>query len=188
MKAAIKVVVINKILGQSPILDEVPGAFENGFSNSSSGPHRFSGEKQSSRLVNRQVKVAFFLLQSTLLEKTLSGLQYLLRVPEARSACLFISMCLSFILERMIVDSREFTKVANEAYGDETATTSDADTFRQQVHNVVFQRIYRLLSLSLRTQQRNLKSSTATKHLVETLNKLRHQFGKSPSQELGDSF
>lgn len=86
-----------------------------------------------------------------------------------------MSMCFSFILERMIVVSREYQEAAKEVYHDETATTSDLDKFCDGVYSVVFQRIYRQLSLR---RERGRMNSKATGQLLKALGELRDQFGK----------
>ena len=161
--------------------------FENCNKHSVIGPQRLSAANQSSRLLSRQAKVALFLLQNTMLEQALIGLRYLLKVPESWMTCLFISMCLSFVLERMIVDSREYQELAKEIYEGETATKSDVDKFCDGIYGGVFQRIYRQLSLSMKTWNSGVKSSTATKQLLEALSESRKQFGKLCRHEFGAS-
>lgn len=166
------------MLRRSPTLGELPPAFENGYLHGCSGPQCFSADKNYPQLLNRQVKVALFSLQRTLLEQALTGLRCLLKKPESWITCLFVSMCLSFNLERMMVDSRDYQNFTMIFYKDETATTSDVDDFCNGVYTVVFQRIYRQLSLRTRIQQNGVRTREATRQLVEALCKLRSQLGE----------
>lgn len=188
LKSGIKVVIINKILGLSPILEEMAEPFENCNMHGVIGPKRLSAGNQSSRLLSRQLKVALFLLQNTMLEQALLGLRCLLKVPESWMTCLCISMCLSFVLETMIVDSSEYRELAKEIYEDETATKSDVDKFCDGIYGGVFQRIYRQLSLSMKTWKSSVKSSTATRQLLEALGEAQKEFGKLCLHEFGVSF
>ena len=94
-----------------------------------------------------------------------------------------MSMCFSFILERMIVESREYQEVAEEVYNDESATTSDLEKFCDGVYSVVFQWIYRQLSLN---RERGRRNSKATGQLLKALSELRSQFGKFCLWEFGN--
>jgi hypothetical protein len=79
----------------------------------------------------------------------------------------------------MIVESRGYQKLAKQIHENETATPSDVANFCDGIYNVVFQRIYRQLTSSIKGQESDARSSKAAKELLEALGELRSQFGKS---------
>ena len=166
------------MLRRSPTLGELPSAFQSGYLHGYSGPQSFTADKNYPQLLNRQVKVALFSLQETLLEQALTALRCLLKKPESWVACLFMSICLSFILERMTVDSREYQQSTTRYYEDETATASDVDDFCNDAYAVIFQRIYRQLSLATRIQQLEAVAGEATRQLLQMLCTLSSQWGE----------
>lgn len=166
------------MLRRFPTLGELPPALRNGYLHGYCGPQSFTANKNYPQLLNRQVKVALFSLQETLLEQALTTLRYLLKKPDSWVACLFMSICLSFILERMTVDSREYQQSTARYYKDETATASDVDDFCNDAYAVIFQRIYRQLSLTTRIQHREAVTGEATKQLLQMLCTLSSQLGE----------
>lgn len=176
MKSATKLIAIQTILGLSLIIEEIPEAFKHGYFHGYSGPQRWSPDNQSSRLVNRQVKVAFFILYKSHLRQVLKGFKSLVLIPESWTACLFISMCLAFLLERIEAGSQEFLYFAKKIDKDDPGSISDIEGYYHEIDGVVFGRIYRLLSIMIRG--RSLTSSCMATELSEALMKLRQQFGK----------
>lgn len=172
----------------------MPEAFRYDYFCGYSGPQHYRVGHQSPRLVNRQVKVAFFLLQKSLLEQVLNGLQRLQTMPESWPACLFISICLAFLLETIEVASRDFHFFSKKIDEDEPGRESDIEDYCLGVDGVVFGWIYKLLSI--KTRSTSTRGSLRTTQLTEAILKLRQQFGKishfllviSPSNTCHDRF
>jgi hypothetical protein len=176
VKSAIKFIAIYKILGQLPKLEMLPEAFQHDKLNGHNGPQPYFSDDQSSRLVTRQIKVGFFLLQTSLLDHLLNGLRCLLRQPDSWTTCLFVSMCLAFVLERLVVESRAYLEEARKLYKDDPGKFSDIQDYCLNVDSIVFQRIYRLLSVRIRNRCSN--GSPMARDLSETLINLRLHFRK----------
>jgi hypothetical protein len=180
MKSAIKFVAIHKILGQLPKLEGIPEAFHHEKLNDHYGPQPDVCNDRSSRLVTRQTKVAFFLLQSSLLDQLLNGLRCLLQQPDSWTASLFVSMCLAFVLERLMVESRAYLEEARKLYKDDPGKLSDIQDYCLGIDSVFFQRIYQLLSVKIRNRSSN--GCPMARELSEALVNLRLHFRKLPFQ------
>jgi hypothetical protein len=120
--------------------------------------------------------VAFFILYKSHLQQVLKGFKSLVLIPESWAACLFISMCLAFVLERIEAGSQEFLYFAKKMYKDEPGSILDIEGYFREIDGVVFGRIYRLLSIMIRG--RSSRSSHMATELSKDLMKLRQQFGK----------
>jgi hypothetical protein len=171
LSTVVKIIIINKVLGQSLVLAEIPKSFQTGW------PHHSSPENRCSQLLNRQLKVALFLLQSMLLEQALVGLRQLMEIPDSWTTCLAVSICLSFVLEKIAMASKDFQRAAQE-HRDAPPTVSDVERFFDSVYGDLFPRIYRRLSVAQPSRDIGGRSSPAAKHLLDELRQLHRELGK----------
>src|SRR6187402_1163880 len=177
MRNAIKLIAIHKILGQSILLESIPDVFKHVFFQPSSGPQRYSEQNQSPLLVNLQIKVGLYRLQYLLLSQVLQGFRRLLLLPDAWTSCLFISMCLAFLLERIETASRGFLELAKDANEHEPITTTDATEYCDGVDGILFSCIYRQMSIKI--SSRSVDSNAMGAQLLEAVARLKTHFGKS---------
>jgi len=177
MRSAIKLVVIQTILGLSLVLEEVPEPFRHDYSQGYSGPQPYSLENQSPRLLNRQVKVAFYALYKSLLEQVLKGFKQLVSRPDSWSICLFISMCLAFLLERIEAGSQEYLYFAKMIWKDEGSNIATTEDYSLEIDSVVFDRLYRILST--RVRGRSSASGPGAVELLKGMTLLRQCTGMS---------
>jgi hypothetical protein len=147
IKNALKLVAIQTILQLGLILEDIPSALQKSSFPGHHGPQPYSLHNQSPRLLNRQVKVAFFLVYQTLLSQVLTSFKHLVSRSESWSIPLFISLCLALLLERIEVASQEYLFVAN-IYKNEEGSIDDIKGYCGEVDAVIFDRIYRALSSS----------------------------------------
>jgi hypothetical protein len=146
IKNALKLVAIQTILQLGLFLEDIPSALQKSALPGYHGPQPYSLHNQSPRLLNRQVKVAFFLVYQTLLSQVLTNFKYLAPRSESWSTPLFISLCLALLLERIEVASQEYLFVAKNIYRDEEGSIDDIKEYCGEVDIVIFDRIYRVLS------------------------------------------
>jgi hypothetical protein len=146
IKNALKLVAIQTILQLGLILEDIPSALQKSSFPGYHGPHPYSLHNQSPRLLNRQVKVAFFLVYQTLLSQVLTSFKHLVSRSESWSIPLFISLCLALLLERIEVASQEYLFVAKNIYKNEEGSIDDIKEYCGEVDVVIFDRIYRALS------------------------------------------
>ncbi|KAH8648726.1 kinase-like domain-containing protein [Tricladium varicosporioides] len=173
MKGAIKLIVLNKIIDQALLLEEIPGLFKR--DSGCNGPSQFSEDHQSPLLVNLQVKVGIHHLQSILLEHVLKGLKILFEIPGSWTSCLLISMCLAFVLERIEATSLVFLATTGKFNTNQQSTISKLENYYHEVENSVFYRIYRGLSLKLKTGAGRCVRNDMERHICDSFSELRHQ-------------
>jgi len=133
---------------------------------------------QSPRLLNRQVKVAFFMLHKSLLEQVLNSLTRLLLRPGSWAASVFMSICLAILLERIEVSSRYFVFRSTDAQIIDLtrpSTMLDIEEYCHGVENDVFSRLYRMLSIKLRSG--GCTTDAGFSHLASRLSGARQDFG-----------
>jgi hypothetical protein len=176
MKSAIKLIAIQTILGLALILQEIPEAFKHDYFHGYSGPQPYSLHSQSPRLLNRQVKVAFFISYKSLLEEVLKGFKDLSLLPDSWISCFFISTCLAFLLENIEAGSKEFVYFSKLKHKVESFSMSDLKGYCLEVDSVVFDRVYRLLCSKVKT--RNSGGSKMDMELLDALRGLRQNFGE----------
>lgn len=178
IKCAIKVVMVQTILGVSLTLEEIPEAFKHDYFRGYSGPQPDCFYSQSPRLLNRQVKVAFALVYNSLLQQALKGFKYLVTIPESWATCLFISICLAILLERIEAGSQEFLHIARNVYKVEPGSISEVEDYCREVDVIVFDRIYRLLRTTAKDGSPG--RSIMNLKLLDALKRVRRQFRRSP--------
>jgi hypothetical protein len=176
IKRAIKLVAIQAILELGLILKDIPSALQRRSSPNYYGPQPYSLQNQSPRLLNRQVKVAFFHIYKTLLSQVLTSFKQLVSGSESWSISLFISLCLAFLLERIEVASQEYLFFAKEVYQDKEGSIDDIEEYCREVDVAIFDRIYRVLSST--SKSRRSESRIMDKELLGALRKARQQSGK----------
>ncbi|PVH89232.1 kinase-like protein [Cadophora sp. DSE1049] len=175
MRSAIKLIAIYRIIMQALLLDDIPQSFRAGPFGDQTGPQPYSDrQRQSPLLLSLQVKVAFHNLQCSILKQVLTGLKELLGLPKAWASCLFISMCLAFLIERIDIASIERLQLSlRSPKGEE----HEADMFRnvedysRSVEDMVFCRIYRPMSANMRSRRAGRTSTGSV--LVHILGDLR---------------
>jgi hypothetical protein len=140
-----KLIAAQTILGLSLILEEVPEALRRDYFRGYSGPQPYHLDNQAPRLLNRQVKVAFFLVYKTLLRTVLDSLRSQVLLQDSWTTCLFMSICLAFLLENIEAGSQEFVYFSKNLYNEEVGKLSDSKIYGLEIDRVVFARMYRLL-------------------------------------------
>ena len=165
---------VQTILGVSLTLEEIPEAFRHDYFRGYSGPQPF--HSRSARLLNRQVKVAFSLAYKSGLQQVLEGFQNLVNTPESWTSCLFVSICLAFLLENIETASRGYLYFASKVYKDDPGSMSAIEDYCREVDVIVFDRIYRLLSTML-SGGRSTSSFMDLKLLI-SLKQIRQEFRK----------
>jgi hypothetical protein len=158
MKSAVKVIMIQTIIGRSLNIEEVPEAYKQGYFGGYSGPQVPSSKGQSPRLVNRQVKTIFFILYQLHLEEVLEGFNELIFTSKegSRTAALFISICLAFLMETVEDASQSFLLFTQLHMTGKIAVGSKSDILDcyRELNRVVFDRIYRVLSVSVKGKEK----------------------------------
>jgi len=175
LKNAVKLISTQSILGISLILQDFPEALRHGYLHGFSGPQPYSLDDQAPRLLNRQVKVAVFHVYKSLLECVLTSFKCQVLLPDSWTTCLFLSICLAFLLENIEVGSREYVFFAKKFYREELGSMSGINEYTLEVDGIVFARMYRLLVL---TKGRGSVGSLTDMELTQNLRQTRHQFGK----------
>jgi hypothetical protein len=176
IKSAIKLVAIQAILELGLILEEIPTELQRSYLPGYNGPQPYSFHNQSPRLLNRQVKVAFFLVYQNLLSQVLTSFKHVVSSSESWSISIFISLCLAFLLERIEAASQKYLFFAKEIYKDEEGSIDDIEEYCREVDVVIFDRIYRILSS--RSKGRCSESTIMDRELLEALRGLRQQPGE----------
>jgi hypothetical protein len=164
------------VLGLSLILQEIPETFRHDYFHGYIGPQPYSLDNQSPRLLNRQIKAAVFHVYKSLLEKVLTSFKLQVLLPDSWTRCLFLSVCLAFLLENIEVGNLEFVYFARNVYKEELGSMSGIREYNLEVDSVVFARMYRLLVL---IKGKGPVDSLADIELAENLRQTRHRFGKS---------
>jgi hypothetical protein len=156
MKSAVKVIMIQTIIGRSLNIEEVPEAYKHGYFRGYSGPQFSSSEGQSPRLVNRQVKTIFFILYQLHLEEVLEGFNELIFTSKegSRTAALFVSICLAFLMETVEDASQDFLLFTQMTEKTAVGSKSDIEDCYRELDGVVFDRIYRVLSVSVKGKEK----------------------------------
>jgi hypothetical protein len=176
IKSAIKLVAIQAILELGLILEGIPTELQWSYLPGHNGPQPYSSHNQSPRLLNRQVKVAFFLVYQTLLLQVLTNFKHLKSSLESWSVSIFISLCLALLLERIEVASQKYLFFAKEVYKDEQGSIEDIEEYCREVDVVIFDRIYRVLSS--KGKGRCSESRVMDRELLEALRGLQQQPGE----------
>jgi hypothetical protein len=156
MKSAVKVIMIQTIIGRTLNIEEVPKAYKHGYFRGYSGPQFSSSEGQSPRLVNRQVKTIFFILYQLHLEEVLEGFNELIFTSKegSRTAALFVSICLAFLMETVEDASQDFLLFTQMTEKTAVGSKSDIEDCYRELDGVVFDRIYRVLSVSVKGKEK----------------------------------
>ena len=77
----------------------------------------------------------------------LDGLRTQVLLQDSWITCLFLSICLAFLLENIDAGSQEFAYFSKNVYNEEVGNMSDGRMYGLEVDRVVFARMYRLLVL-----------------------------------------
>ncbi|KAG4421349.1 hypothetical protein IFR04_005532 [Cadophora malorum] len=175
MRSAIKLIAIYRLINQALLLDDLPESFKGGTFGDQSGPQPLSDtQRQSPLLLSLQVKVALHCLQCKILEQLLTGLQKLMVLPKSWTSCLFISMCLAFLIERFDIASIERLRLSLRSAmeeGDRADMLKKMRDYSRNVENMAFSRIYQPMSAKMRSRRAICTSTGAV--LVHTLGNLR---------------
>ncbi|KAK0102375.1 hypothetical protein ONS95_005997 [Cadophora gregata] len=157
MKSAIKLIAIYRIIMQALLLDELPDSFGESTFVDRTGPQVYSDRRrQSPLLLNLQVKVALHNLQSRILKQVLTGLTKLMESRKSWPSCLFISICLAFVIERIDIASTEHQQLrarSTRPEDDKAEMLRDANDCSHGVGNMVFCRIYQSMSANMRSKR-----------------------------------
>jgi hypothetical protein len=135
---------------------------------------------QYSRLLNRQVKVAFFMLQKSLLAQVLNNLTQLLSQSDSGATPLFMLICLTFLLEQIEMTSRSLVVVAQRTRNsgpNHPGTIRDVAEYRRRIENEVFHRLYKMASIKIAAG--GWTTNAASSQLASRLRKLRERLGMS---------
>lgn len=168
MQNAIKLIVIQSVLGLGLILENIPVAFTHSPFPSPTGPQLAFPDNQIPRLLNRQVKIIFFAIYKTLLLQVLTGFKAVASNKKSWGTSVFVGICLAFLLERIEAGSQEYLFFAKSVYRDEEDSLGDAEAYSREVESAVFDRIYRILGTVV-----NMKTDYANAMALELLDSLR---------------
>ncbi|KAH7333186.1 kinase-like domain-containing protein [Rhexocercosporidium sp. MPI-PUGE-AT-0058] len=187
MRSAIKLIASHRVISQALLLDELPESFKEDAFGSQTKPHRYSDwHRQSPLLLNLQVKVAFHKLQCKILKQVLTGLGLLNTSPKSWESCLFISMCLAFLIERVEIANLENVRLSlgsGRSTEAQAAMIKELHDYRRDVEDIVFCRIYRPISTNMRSRGTARTSSGSV--LVARLRELQRVFNSETCQSGG---
>lgn len=185
MRSAIKLIASHRVISQALLLDELPESFKDDTFGSQTKPHRYSDwHRQSPILLNLQVKVAFHKLQCRILKQVLTGLGLVNGSPKSWASCLFISMCLAFLIERVEIASLENVQLSlgsGRSTEAQAAMIKELHDYKRDVEDIVFCRIYQPMSTNMRSRRAARTSSGSV--LVARLGELRRVLGESSNRD-----
>jgi hypothetical protein len=181
MQNVIKLIAVQTILGLALVLQTTPAEFTDSPFPSRHGPHLPFPTNQTPRLLNRQVKVVFFAIYKLLLMQVLTGFKSLSsKRKSSSSCCIFIGICLAFLIERIEAGSQEYLKFSQDSeYKDKGESLGGAEEYCEEVEAVVFARIYRVLGTVVKG--RHLGNGAMDMELQDALRGVREELGEFSS-------
>jgi hypothetical protein len=175
MRNAIKLIAVQTILGLALVLETTPAEFANSPFPSHTGPQLPFPKNQTPRLLNRQIKVVFFAIYKSLITQVLNGFKAIASNRKSWSSCIFVGICLAFLIERIETGNQEYVIFSQgSVYQDNQESFGDAEGYCEAVESVVFARLYRVLA----TVTRRRNAGNGVMDLQEILRGVRKEFGE----------
>lgn len=151
MQNAVKLIAVQTILGLALVLETTPTEFTESPFPSHAGPQLHFPKQQTPRLLNRQVKVVFFAIYKSLLMEVFTGFKFIASKRKSLSSCIFVGICLAFLIERIEAGSQEYLIFSQgSVYQDKNESLRDAEGYCEEVELAVFARIYRVLGIAIK--------------------------------------